>query len=76
MKTRLGKRQAETKPVEVTEEEFRDHCDAYDGLCLACGAWSCGGVEPDAEGYTCEVCDARAVIGAEDALMMGKVVFS
>ena len=39
------------------------------GFCIACGA-DAEGVEPDAEGYPCDVCDAAAVYGAEQLLLM------
>ena len=58
-------------PVLVTEAEFAAHCSDYDGLCLACGEWTTGGV--DAEGYECEVCSSHTVIGAEDALIRGRI---
>lgn len=38
------------------------------GFCIACGA-EADGVEPDAEGYECEVCGEPAVYGAEELLM-------
>ncbi len=52
------------------EGEFQAHIDEYDGLCLVCGEWSAGGCEPDARKYLCECCDARAVYGPEECLMM------
>lgn len=36
----------------------------YVGFCTACGAEH-DGIEPDAEHYLCEACDASAVFGAE-----------
>ena len=39
------------------------------GFCLACGEEAYG-VEPDARRYVCESCDARAVFGAEEILLM------
>lgn len=39
------------------------------GFCLACGE-EAEGVEPDAEGYVCESCDALAVMGAEQLLFL------
>ena len=39
------------------------------GVCLACGE-EADQVEPDAEGYTCQVCDEPQVFGAEQLLMM------
>ena len=58
-----------------SEDEFLQHQDMYDGLCLACGEWTCGGVEPDARNYECPSCHARKVCGAEEALMMGSLTF-
>lgn len=55
------------------EEEFQERADNYDGVCLACGTWTFGGVEPDASGYPCEECGADKVMGAEEALLMGKL---
>ena len=59
--------------IVISEEEYAHHSNDYDGLCLSCGAWSSGGVEPDAENYKCEACGERAVCGAEQALLMGKL---
>jgi len=38
------------------------------GFCIACGE-DADGCEPDAERYTCEVCGAPAVYGAETLLI-------
>ena len=43
--------------------------DDHLGFCIACGAEAYG-VEPDACGYVCEACDAEAVYGAEELLIM------
>ena len=40
------------------------------GFCLACSATN-DGVEPDARGYSCEVCDEHKVYGAEELVLMG-----
>lgn len=43
--------------------------DDNQGICLACGEVAyC--VEPDAQGYPCERCNKRKVVGAELALIM------
>lgn len=57
-----------------TTEEFADHTDAHDGICLECGEWQ-EGVEPDAEDYTCDACGEDKVVGAEQALLLGKLQF-
>lgn len=61
--------------IEVSEEDFKEHCNNNDGVCLICGDWTDGGVEPDAENYSCEVCENDQVFGAEQALIMGVVKF-
>ena len=38
------------------------------GVCTKCGEVA-DGVEPDAEGYKCESCGQRAVMGAEQAVL-------
>ena len=38
------------------------------GFCVKCGD-DAYGVEPDARGYKCESCGARAVYGAEELLL-------
>jgi len=60
---------------ECTEEDFRYHQDNNDGICLECGEWTDGGVEPDAEGYTCEECGCDSVCGADQALILGELGF-
>ena len=62
------------KPIKtMTEAEYIDLRESYRGICLACGELrDC--TEPDAEEYPCEVCDALAVQGIENALMAGNVM--
>lgn len=64
-------------PVKVTEREYHEHCNDYDGVCLACGEWKFGMVEPDARGYKCdnEECGAMQVMGTEQALLEGFLLF-
>lgn len=61
--------------IKLTDEEYQSHCNDYDGVCLNCHEWSYGGCEPDARKYPCESCGKKAVYGAEEALMMGVLVF-
>jgi len=59
----------------ITEERIMDAVESAmtslenPGFCIACGddAYGC---EPDARQYTCESCDARAVYGAEELMIM------
>jgi hypothetical protein len=62
--------------IKITEEEYVEHTDGDDGICLACGDWVFGGVEPDAENYHCEYCNENQVYGTdgtEQALILGKL---
>jgi hypothetical protein len=62
--------------ISISEEEYQEHCDAYDGVCLGCGEWTCGGCEPDARKYKCEACGEKRVYGCEEAMMMGRINIS
>lgn len=57
--------------MRITEEEYHDHSNNYDGFCTHCEEFSEGGVEPDAEGYHCDYCDTPSVCGTEQALFLG-----
>lgn len=56
--------------IKITEKEYRAHCNAMDGVCLACKEFTTGGVEPDAENYECPMCGENEVFGTEQALML------
>ena len=58
-----------TEPVEFVD--YMEATDQYLGWCPDCKAFSTGCVEPDAEGYPCEACGNREVVGAEQALVLG-----
>lgn len=54
----------------MNADEFHDHVNSFDGYCTNCQDFTnMGGVEPDAEFYTCMVCDEDTVMGAENALI-------
>jgi hypothetical protein len=59
--------------VSITKEEYQMHAESYDGICLSCGEFSCGGVEPDAENYECDDCGESRVYGTEQALLIGAI---
>jgi hypothetical protein len=58
------------KTVTATQEEVEE---GVNGGCLSCGEIQYGGVEPDAENYTCESCGEDAVYGLEQLLLIGKL---
>lgn len=55
----------------ITFDRIMAACESgdYMGFCISCGDEAYG-VEPDARRYVCESCDARAVFGAEELLLM------
>jgi hypothetical protein len=63
------------KGYTITESELQAHADNYDGICMHCGSWTDGGVEPDASGYACEECGKPCVVGAEMAMIAGGLTF-
>jgi hypothetical protein len=60
----------------VTTEEYMGLREESAGLCVACGAITYGGVEPDARDYPCESCDERKLMGIEEALFEGAIEIS
>jgi len=57
----------------ITIEQYEEARDDYMGFCLSCGAErEC--CEPDARGYICDECGKSKVYGAEEILMMGRVI--
>lgn len=58
----------------MTEDEFEEMlaCDA--GYCSTCDDITTeGGVEPDADGYECELCGNYTVSGLENAALNGDI---
>lgn len=50
--------------------EYENHREDYDGFCKECNQiTNMGGVEPDAEGYECILCDQMSVVGMENAMI-------
>jgi hypothetical protein len=58
-------------PKAMTAEEYQQHEEENDGVCMWCGEWTEGGVEGDAAGYECTNCERFAVMGTQEALLMG-----
>lgn len=59
----------------VEESDYEDACDSDEGWCTTCKKFSGECVEPDAEGYPCDICNTNSVIGAENALIAGYIAF-
>jgi hypothetical protein len=60
------------RQFDVSQADFDD----YNGICLVCGEVRYGGVEPDARGYPCDMCETNTVVGLQEALLMGRVSVS
>jgi len=60
--------------VEVDEVDYQEAVDSYTGWCKVCKEFTRGSTEPDAEGYDCEKCGEKEVVGAEQALLLGLIV--
>lgn len=57
---------------QISITEYQDANDAGQGVCLACGGFR-DAVEPDAEGYDCEICGVAQVFGLEVALILDEI---
>jgi hypothetical protein len=55
----------------ITEAEWLNSCDGYEGYCLVCHEFTRDSTEPDAEEYDCPVCGGNTVYGTEQALVLG-----
>ena len=66
---------SEDKPIPVKESEYLYATENYMGWCTDCQDFTRERTEPDAEGYDCPKCEQNTVIGAEDALLTGKITF-
>jgi hypothetical protein len=69
--TRTGREGQTLEKAGITMDMILEAVQADDclGFCTACGAEAYG-VEPDARRYRCDCCDAFAVYGAEELLLM------
>ena len=62
--------------IRLSPSDYQEACDCYEGYCMSCNdITNDSGVEPDAEGYKCCDCGENAVMGIENALMAGHIVF-
>lgn len=60
------------KKIKLSEREYHDSNNDSLGYCTECGATrEC--CEPDAENYPCDECEADAVFGTEQLLVMGLI---
>jgi len=61
-------------PNGITIEEYEEEQDNNSGYCTTCDCITqCGGVEPDARGYTCPDCGQPTMMGLAECLLEGFV---
>lgn len=53
-----------------SSEEAESYLASNSGLCTQCGRFT-EGVEPDARGYTCDICGRNAVFGLDEMMVHG-----
>lgn len=56
----------------ITLTEFERAAEDNVGWCSTCGEFTTDGVEPDAEGYECDLCGENTVMGATYAAISGE----
>ena len=49
---------------------FQSQDEVDGGFCIGCGTEVSRGVEPDARGYTCDLCGENKVYGMEELVLM------
>lgn len=59
----------------MSEQEYLEATESNSGYCTTCKEFTSDFAEPDAEGYTCDVCGNNTVCGAEQALILGHITF-
>ena len=57
----------------MTEDEYAETREGYEGFCLACGETQAQ-VEPDGRRYKCEHCGEPKVYGFEELMVMGLLI--
>ena len=61
--------------VIVEEDDFSEAVNDYIGFCPDCSAFTREMTEPDAEHYHCDECGNDNVLGAEQAFIIGLIIF-
>lgn len=69
----VQQQQGRAPRVMFTMDQISEAMSEDSGFCIKCGGQTDDMVEPDARGYRCPHCDAMAVYGAEELLIMGRV---
>jgi anaerobic ribonucleoside-triphosphate reductase len=63
--------------MKLTEVTYVEWTNDNAGYCKACDeVTDFGGVEPDAMGYPCPECNKNAMMGVEQAMLLGHLVLT
>jgi hypothetical protein len=59
--------------MKISLEDFHEADNSYMGYCPDCDDFTREMTEPDAREYDCPICDNNNVMGAEWAVISGKI---
>ena len=62
-------------PTIINPDAYSDAADSNTGWCTYCEDFTNEGIEPDADGVQCDVCENPTVYGAEQALLLDLIEF-
>ena len=60
--------------IALTENEYLDASEGFQGLCTECRALTRDMTEPDAYSYDCPECGRNSVVGMDTALIDGLIM--
>jgi len=63
------------EPSVINEVDYAEATESYTGWCTVCREFTRSNTEPDAEEYDCPKCGQKSVMGAEQALLSGNIIF-
>ena len=63
-------------PEFISQEMFEEAVSGDCGWCTNCLSFTRDETEPDAIGYDCPCCEENTVMGAEQALLTGEIIFN
>lgn len=63
------------EPSVINEIDYVEANESYTGWCTVCKEFTRSNTEPDAEEYDCPKCSQKTVMGAEQALLSGNIIF-
>mgnify|MGYP003684278405 CR=1 FL=1 len=66
-----NKKKVKRKVLKITEAQYHDLNNNYDGFCTSCGKINEGSHEPDAQNYLCSNCGEKTSFGIEWCMIAG-----